>query len=131
MGYQQQNVVDTSVDNATLTTTSETVVGSITVPTNVVRDTPIDISASVMMTTGAGTTAVQIRIRQDSLSGSVVGVLKTVQVGASLPTGIDHAVRDAVSGEQASRTYVVTVQQVGATGNGSVQGVTMRGQVIA
>lgn len=125
MGYQTIKVVDSAVDTATLVTTAETVVGSIVMPTNLQRDTPVDIEASVSMTTGTLTTAVQIRIRRDSLSGALVDVLKTVQVGASLPTGLEHTVRDPVQGEIANRTYVVTAQQVGANGNGSVQGVTL------
>lgn len=126
MGYQAITVVDSSIETATLVTTAETVVGQIVMPTNLQRDTPVDLSASVSITTGTTATAVQVRFRRDSLSGALVDVLKTVQVGASLPTGIDHQVRDPVQGEIANRTYVVTVQQVGAGGNGSVQGVTLR-----
>lgn len=126
MGYQQIEAVDTVIETATLVTTSETVVGSIVLPSNLRADTPIGIEASVAFTTGVGATAAQIRVRRDSLTGALVGTLKTTQVGASLPTGLDHHVQDAVTGEIAGRTYVVTIQQVAATGNGSVQGVTLR-----
>lgn len=126
MGYLQNQIVDNVIDTATLVTTAETVVGSLVVPSNLVRDTPVDLEAYVALTTGASVTAVVARIREDSLTGTLVGVAKTVQIAQSLPTGVEIAGRHSPSGEIANKSYVVTLQQTAATGNGSVQGVVFR-----
>lgn len=117
----------------TLTTTTETVV-AVTPPRNV--DTPgpnaqgILISGIVSGAVGAGTTSIQVRVRQGA-NGGVGAVNPTgVQVGNTLQVsvtaagfhGIGFSVQDnsALANLATGLQYAVTVQQVGATGNGNV-----------
>lgn len=113
----------TVVQNAAPVTTTETVIGSVVVPTNGGNGVPVRLKAFIQYTTGTGTTSVQLRIRKGiDATGTLVGALGTVQIGASLPIDLAHAATDFPA-EIANQTYVVTVQQVAATGNASVQGV--------
>lgn len=119
-----------TVQGATITTTTELVVGTIVVPTNGTPGTPVRLSATVQLTTGTGVTAVQVRFRKGTtITDPIVGVLGTTQVAASLPTEVAHSQTDSPAGEIAGQSYVVTVQQTGATGNGSVQGVDLQAQI--
>src|SRR5216683_1552638 len=108
MGYTYQETITTTVVNAAPVTTAETIIGALTVPTNLFRDNGIKLDAEIPMTTGTAVTAVQVRIRRGTtITDPIVQVLNTLQVGASLPTVVGHSVFDALIGEQASINYVV------------------------
>lgn len=111
-----------SVNNSVApVTTAETVVGTITIPPlNQPGGDGVLISGIVTGTTGAGTTAIVVRVRQgNGLAGAILPNSTTVQVGASLNTSAPFACLDPVTSYPAGNTYTVTVQQTGATGNGS------------
>jgi hypothetical protein len=100
-------------------TTAETVLASITGVTLPRAGLPVVISAAGSMTIGASTTAVTLRCRRGvDATGALVGT-------AEVPTEV--AANQAIlagswvdtPGELANATYVVTVQQTAATGNGT------------
>lgn len=110
----------------TLVTTAETAVASLSfggpsIPapgnpgsTNLA---PTLIAGVVNVTAGAGTTAVVVRVRQGiGVTGTVVGVLDTDTLAAAASESIAFEKYDATG----ATSYTVTVQQTGATGNGTV-----------
>src|ERR1700758_1096914 len=110
-----------SVNNSVApVTTAETVVGTITIPAeNQPGADGVLISGVVTGTTGAGTTAIVVRVRQGvGTAGAIVPNSSTVQVGASLNTSAYFACLDTQTQYPAGNTYSITVQQTGATGNG-------------
>jgi len=111
------------VGGAGITTTTETIVGTtpiIPVP----RDSETClVIGHVLVQPGTGTTSVQTRVRRgatlaDTLINSPV-TYSALTVG--LTTAMPHMVIDTVSG-LATVQYSLTVQQVGATANGVMQG---------
>lgn len=124
MGTLRQVAQSNAIQNATVTTTTETVVGLVTVPTNMRPGGTVKIRANVAHTTGTGVTACVLRVyRGATASGTLVDVARTTQIGASLATDLSIQVTDSPTGELASQPYCVTLQQTGATGNGTVAGV--------
>lgn len=111
-----------------LVTTAETVVA--TVP-GVTTDRPgqlLRLAAEYTITLGASTTAVTHRLRRDSLTGAVVNEATTEQIDTAAGSTEGHEIsgEDSFAGEVAGQTYVLTVQQVGATANGAVLRSTLR-----
>ena len=108
-----------------LVTTAETVAvssGQVPTPNEVAL---IYVLAMVAVTTGVGATAIQVRIRRgNAVSGAQVGQTYTEQIGASLPTNCNAAAVDQLVNNYTAQ-YSVTVQQVGATGNGTVTSATI------
>lgn len=69
---------------------------------------------------GAGTTAVVYRIRQQSLTGTAIYTSPSIPLAASTQSPHIHiAATDAPTGEVASIVYVLTVIQTAGTGAGS------------
>ncbi len=112
----------TSVANVTVTTTTETVAigsGRVQVPTVTAK---IHIKAWCQLTLGTGTTTVTPRIRQGAgITGTLLGeataeAIKTA-AGSSEPFVLEatESVQDVESVE-----YAFTVQQAGASANGTV-----------
>jgi hypothetical protein len=109
----------------TLTTTSETVIATITnpaagqnVPANepyVPAAAPAIISGVCFVTGGTATTVATVRVRQNSLTGSVVGNPSASAVTGATSCAVPFEALDATGAEQ----YVVTAQLTSATGNGS------------
>lgn len=112
-----------------LVTTAETVVMTFTIPpentgvSSVAEG--IGMSAEATMTTGTGTTAVILRVRFGSLAGAVVQNLSETTVIASTVQTADIQVIDSTANYPAGQTYVLTAQQVGATGNATMQYASM------
>jgi hypothetical protein len=77
--------------------------------------------------TGASVTGIIWRVRQTSLTGTVVFTSPTIAAAAStqLPRQ-SIATVDGTQAEVASAVYVLTVAQVAATGNGSATNVFAR-----
>jgi hypothetical protein len=113
----------------TITTTTETVVATFaqlqgssspTDPTAIVG-VPTVVSGTLNITPGIASTAVTVRIRQNSLTGAVVGTPAEVDTDiAADPIDVPFEAYDAVG----ATTYVVTVQQTSATGNGTVNAIS-------
>jgi hypothetical protein len=110
-----------------LVTTAETAVLTFTTaPEQQPTGQGIYIDANAVLTTGAAATAVQVRIRQGvGTGGALVGVVAQTQVAAATANEIAGcAAVDPVTTYPNGNTYTVTVQQVGATGNGTMAQVT-------
>lgn len=104
----------------TVTTTAETIVASITIPPMVqsVGD-GVMLSGDIVGTSGTGTTGIQVRVRQDTITGSDISVQQgiTIPVAASTVFNLSFAGLSTNLNQPTGRTFVVTIQQVGATGN--------------
>lgn len=106
----------------TLVTTAETVVCALP---GISPDAPtprVLIEGAAQITFGASTTSVQLRVRRGStVAGTLVGAAFQ-QTGAAT-NFIDMGIQvvDNLEGEVATQPYVLTAQQVAATGNGTVQ----------
>ena len=114
--FSAYNSVDTN-----LVTTAETVVATLSgVSTNGPGQT-IGLRGRATITLGAGTTGVTLRFRQNDINGSSVGEANTEQISTAAGSTEDHDIyrEDTGRGEFSGGTYVLTVQQVGATGNGT------------
>lgn len=116
--------------NVNLVTTAETV--ALTIPfsggcaANVSLAAPpgvggmcqLRISAMGSYTPGVAATAIQVRVRRGGLTGSQVGATLTIPAAAAAADGFTIEVRDGIPGF--AQAYSITVQQVAATGNGTV-----------
>lgn len=76
------------------------------------------VTGSMNVTAGAGTTAVVIRCRQNTVVGAQVGLSKTVTLAAAATAEIPFNFVDLAAA--VSQTYVISVQQTGGTGAGTV-----------
>ena len=114
--YSVVNAVDTP-----LVTVAETVIATLA---GVTTDRPgqsIRFAGECQITTGTNTTGLTFRIRRDTVAGVLLGEANVVQVEAVAGSTEDHDAyaEDNISGEIASATYVLTVQQAAASANGS------------
>lgn len=114
--YQSPVAAGVNVPNA-----AETVVatlGGVSMPSTGFR---VILTGLVLLTTGATTTAVVVRVREDSLTGPVVGSAETdTAIGAAGSTDpYPFVAIHSPAGELANKTYVVTVQQTGGSSNGT------------
>jgi len=105
----------------TLVTTAETTIIStnfLPIPLELAK---FLVSGSVLMTSGTGVTGVQIRVRRNINGENVVlgGAVATIPLAASTTGNFGFDFTDSVP-DGRSCQYSLTVQQVGATGNGSV-----------
>lgn len=76
------------------------------------------IAGTLNITVGTAGTAVVIRCRQTSLTGTVVDVSETDTIAAGASGTISYDFVDTAAGF--AQAYVITVQQTSATGNGTV-----------
>lgn len=114
-----------------LVTTAETVVATVTgVSTNQPGQT-VGIRGKANITLGASTTAVVMRVRRDSVTGTVVGEVQTEQISTAAGSTEDHEIyhEESAPGEFSGRTYVVTVSQTAATANGTVNNASVEVEV--
>lgn len=90
------------------------------------------VRGSVVVTTGAGTTGLQLRVRRNILAENVIiNVVTTFTVGAAVNTLLPFNFTDQVP-DGRSVDYTVSIQAVGAGGNGSiVQGTTIEATVLS
>lgn len=124
--FSTHNTVDTS-----LVTTAETVVATLTgVSTNRYGQT-VSLRGLVTLTTGTNTTGVTLRLRADSLTGSVIGEAAADAVEAAAGSVESHEIygEDSAPGEVQGKTYVLTVAQVGASANGSATQASIEAEV--
>lgn len=105
-----------------LVTVAETVVATLAgVSTNQPGQT-VALRGQINFTSGTATTAVTLRIRRDGIAGTIIGEPPVDALQAAVGAVETHDVyaEDAGAGEFSGRTYVLTVQQTAATGNGNV-----------
>ena len=104
----------------TITTTTEKVAATTLPLTTDGANQTVNIDASGEVTTGTGTTSIQIRVRRGTgITGTQVGVTQTITTTAGNLYPFSIQVADT-PGEVDGQQYVVTVQQVAATGNGTI-----------
>lgn len=105
-----------------LVTTAETV--AIVLPPNAVGyGSPAGrlIKGFLNILAGTGTTGVQIRVRQGTTTaGALVGSADLHTLAAAATASIPFAQVDTAAAAPAGNQYCVTVQQVAATANGTV-----------
>lgn len=101
-------------------TTAETVVATSKAISSPYAGAIFAVEFVIDFLTGAATTGLVWRIRQNSLTGTAVLTTPTIAAAAStqLPR-INLATVDGSQAEVASAVYVITVAAVAATGNGS------------
>lgn len=111
-----------------LVTTAETAILTFSIPPENQGPTGqgIYLDVNAVLTTGAAATAVVLRLRQgNGVGGAIVGQPCQTQVAAAQANAIASAAAlDPQTSYPAGNTYTVTAQQVGATGNGTMQQVT-------
>lgn len=107
--------------NTTLTTTTETVVATLSNVSTYQPGERIRLSGQAQLTTGTATTTVTPRIRRDSVTGTVVNEANAITIGAAAGgnESFEVSCEDSFSGEVANQTYVLTLEQAAATGNGT------------
>lgn len=114
------HTVQTTGTGVAPVTTAETVVLTMVIPPeNQVVGDGITLTGTVEGTTGAATTAVAVRVRIGTVTGTQVGDTFTSPATASALWSGGFDVLDATLSYPTGQTYVVTVQQTSATGNGS------------
>lgn len=105
--------------NTTVTTTTETVVATLSGLSTRDPGEVVTVTGTVQFTVGTGGTAVTPRIRRGSTaSGTVVGEGNPVSATAADTVSVTIQADD-VPGEVAGQSYVLTVTQTAATGDGS------------
>lgn len=112
-----------------LVTTTETVIATLSGVTSSGPGQRVKLHGWAQVTAGTSTTAVTLRVRQGAgITGTVVGEANPVQGGvvAATTASLDIDVTDALAGEIANQTYVLTAQQVAASANGSVLQASLR-----
>lgn len=89
---------------------------------------PIDISGTLYLTAGTGTSAVVIRCRQGNLTGPLVGPAITHTLAAGASGAISYGFTDTSTFlEQVNGgVYVITAQQTGGTGAGTTNGIDIK-----
>lgn len=107
--------------NTTLVTTAETVIATLTGISLSAAGRTVRFTGEVAITTGTNTTGLTLRIRRDSLTGTVINEANVEQVEAAAGSTESHDVEadDTPTGEIYNATYVLTVEQAGATANGT------------
>lgn len=107
--------------NTTLTTTAETVVATLTGVSTRGPGRKIQLKGHAKITTGGSTTALNLRIRRDSLTGTQVDENNPIQIEAAAGSTEDHdaSAEDVPTGEVFNATYVLTAQQTAAAADGT------------
>lgn len=113
----------------TITTTAETIVATLLGVNPDQGSQVIVLSGTVRLTTGTATTTVTLRIRRGPLVTSpLVGpATPNSIIGAAGNTNSYDVQAEDQTAEMANGTYVLTVQQASATGNGSA----VEGELVA
>ena len=122
-----QYVTNVAADT-TLVTTAETVLATLSGISSQRVGQQVVIEGDFVLLTGTNTTAVAVRIREDSLTGNVVDELETdTAVGAAGSTDPYRITAvHSPTGELSTKTYVMTASQTGASANGTCVHATLK-----
>lgn len=114
--YTGPTTADTSV-----VTTTETVVATVTVATTPRDNARIQLKGFLQHTNGTNTTALTIRLRRgNGITGTVVGEANAEQISTAAGSTESHAIMaEDTPGEVVNQVYSLTIQQTGASANGS------------
>lgn len=129
MGVKRYTTATTT--DTTLVTTAETVVATLAGVSTGQPGQTVGLRGSARITTGTNTTAVTLRVRRDSLTGTLVGeaTAEQIEAAAGSTEGHDIYVEESSPGEFIGRTYVLTVEQTAATANGNVPNASLECEV--
>lgn len=113
--FEAQTGTDTNVP-----TTTETVVATLT-GVSTPRKCNVTLEGWVQLLIGTATTAVTLRVRRGTdATGTLVGEANAVQISTAAGSTEDHEIRvQDTNVDLSNATYVLTVQQTAATGNGT------------
>lgn len=116
--------------DVTLVTTAETEIARLSGVSTSRPGDPINLSASASILNGTNTTGLTFRIRRDSITGTVVNNADTIQIETAAASTEDHTIQcdDSFAGEVAGQVYLLTVQQAGATANGTAVNAYLRAE---
>lgn len=115
-----------STTDVTLPTTAETVILTVRNVNASLGRILFDFDGHASVTTGAGATSVVTRVRRGTvIMGTLVGDASIITLGAAVQSPLRIVVTDTLEGA-AGQSYVLTVQQTGATGNGAVTQAALR-----
>lgn len=109
--------------DAAITTTTETVAATVSGVNMPGPGGRIKLSGFAQVTAGTGTTALTPRIRRGTdATGTLIGEGNPITggVAAGSTTSLSLDTTDAPAGELANQSYVLTIQQTGASANGSI-----------
>lgn len=115
-----REVTSKTQTDTTLTTTTETVVATLA-GVSTPRAVNVRLTGWAQLTTGTGTTTVTPRIRRGAdATGTLIDEGNAVTIGAAAGGTEDFDIVAVDEGADISNaTYVLTLQQAGATGNGT------------
>ena len=106
--------------NVNISTVVETIGARIDGISTENADEDIVLQGLAVVTTGVGTTAVTMRVRRGTaITDPLVGELANLTIGAAVNGQPRIIVKDN-PGVVANQSYIVTVQQAGATGDGTL-----------
>lgn len=107
--------------NTTIVTTTETIVATLSGINTDQGGRRVILNGMVELTTGASTTAVVLRIRRGAtITDTVIGTADTDTIIGAAGSTDPYVIEETDNiGEVNNLTYVLTVQQTGATGNGT------------
>lgn len=123
-----RTLATTGVTNATIVTTAETVVATLTGITTDNPSTIVYLEAYANIAVAAATTSLVLRVRRTGLTGTLVGAAQTTTVTASTTATELYQVVDT-PGEVAGLTYVLTAVCTAAGANSTVNAVGLQAQL--
>lgn len=104
-----------------IVTTTETVIAQLSGVSTDRADAIVNLEAVAQVTWGTGTTAATLRVRRGvDATGTLVGSAVAEGMAAGATDDMELQVQDQ-PGEVAGQSYVLTVQQTGASANGTAQ----------
>lgn len=126
MGIPQTLSTDTIAD-ASVAAATEEVIATLTGVNTSNAETRIALSAWAAFTTGTLVTAAQMRIRRDSLTGTLIADSGDVTAGiaATAPTTMAIAADDTIPAS-GNRIYVLTLETTGAGTANTITGVSLQ-----
>lgn len=117
--------------DTTPVTTAETVVATVTgVSTNQPGQT-VALKGTLNITTAGSTTALTLRVRRDSLTGTQVGETQTDTLYAAAGSSETHTIyrEESNPGEFSGRTYVLTCASTAAAANPTVNNASLEVEI--
>lgn len=116
-----------SAANQTVVTTAETVIATLSGINSRSVGNPINLNGFCVVTLGASTTSIVLRVRQDSVTGTVVGASSSTSTAQATLATVAGAieVQDNSAVEYSNKTYVMTVVCTAATANSTVVAATL------
>lgn len=116
-----------------LVTTAETIVATLgpAFNTNAPSGEGVLVSGVLSVLAGTGTTALTVRVyRGTTTAGTLIGAARTHTLAAAANGQVAYSELDAAAINNTGLQYIVTVAQVGATGNGTVANAVIAAEAV-